>query len=64
MLVTSSWLGIFEMELMASVTDLSSEVKLVAEEESSSSVVVINVGEVIELMCRGGLSVSLVGWSS
>ena len=41
------------MELMASV-----------EEESSSSVVVFSVGEFMELMLRGGLSVSLVGWSS
>ena len=52
------------MELMAFETDLSSEVKLVVEEESSSCVVVLLVGEVMELMLRGGLSVSLGGWSS
>ena len=52
------------MELMAAVTDSSWELKLLVEEESSSSLVVFSVGEIMELMLRGGLSVSLVGWSS
>ena len=46
------------MEFMAAVTDSSSELKLVMDEQSLSAVIVF--GAIIELMLSGGLSVSLV----